>query len=100
MTDYRMLLVDAAVAELKSQLGEECVMQDGTRVHIDGTVKMARVVEAVINVALGRPANEMREKVVEYLTMDREEIIHPEDIASDLLLDVQAIIARKLDPLP
>ena len=101
MTDHRILLVDAAVTELTSQLGDDCVRRDGeTRVTIQGTVKMARVIEAVMNVALGRPEEKVVKTVVHYLGMDKEDIIHPEDTAADLLLDVLGHITDTLDPLP
>lgn len=100
MSDYRQLLVNAAVAELKSQLGEDRVRLEGTRVHVEDTFKMARVIEAVMNVALSGRQPEMITTVMHYLSMDKGDLIHPEDIAADLLLDVQSIILNKLDPLP
>src|SRR3546814_4726278 len=50
-TAYRQHLVDAAVAELRYQLDPDSVAQHGTHVQVDGSFKMARVIEAVMRVA-------------------------------------------------
>src|SRR3546814_20107676 len=49
-TAYRQHLVDAAVAELRYQLDPDSVAQHGTHVQVDGSFKMARVIEAVMRV--------------------------------------------------
>ena len=93
-------LVNAAVAELRSQLGEDGVRLEGTRVHVEDTFKMARVIEAVMNVALSGREPEIIATAVRYLTLGEANRFDPEDMAADLLLDVQGIILDKLDPLP
>lgn len=100
MSDYRQLLVNAAVAELRSQLGGDCVRLDGTRVQVEGTFKMARVIEAVMNVALSGREPEIIATAVRYLTLGEASRFDPEDMAADLLLDVLGHITDTLDPLP
>ena len=52
--DYRQYLVDAAVEEMSRQLGSDHVIQHGTRVDLDGSIKMARVLEAVFRAIFDR----------------------------------------------
>jgi hypothetical protein len=97
--EYRQRLVDAAVVELRNQLGEEAVDQHGTRVQIEGSFKMARVIEAVMRVALtGNDA--IIDEVAKSIAPIREEWPDCRKTATDAIAGVRGSILSQLDPLP
>lgn len=101
MTDYRQFLVDAAVADLRHQLYPEDVRQEGTHVSVADSFKMARVIEAVMRVALTEHNDDIVDAVVRHMSLDmNDRNLHPPDMAADLLYDIRQIILTKLDPLP
>lgn len=97
--EYRQKVVDAAVAELRYQLGEEAVDQHGTRVQIEGSFKMARVVEAVIRAALDDDGA-IVEEVARNIAPDAKDWVAYADTATDALAAACSAILAQLDPLP
>ena len=67
MDDFRQQVVDAAVRELRHQLGDGSVDQHGTRVQVDGSFKMARVAEYILRTALDSRDERIIEEVARAL---------------------------------
>lgn len=97
--EYRQKVVDAAVAELRYQLGEDAVDQHGTRVQIEGSFKMARVVEAIIRTALDDNAA-IVEEIARNIAPDSNDWEIYVDTATDALTAACSAILAQLDPLP
>lgn len=97
--DYRQRLVDAAVAELRYQLDENAVAQLGTHVQIEGSFKMARVIEAVMRVAFTEN-DAIIDEVAKAIAPDREEWSDCREMATDAIAGVRGSILSQLDPLP
>jgi hypothetical protein len=97
--EYRERLVDAAVAELRYQLDEHAVAQHGTLVQVDGSLKMARVIEAVMRVAF-TDNDAIIDEVAKAIAPDREEWSDSREIAIDAITGVCGSILFQLDPLP
>ena len=98
--DYRQLVVDAAVVELRSQLGVEDVQQDGTHVQAEGSFKMARVIEAALRVALTTDNDPLIAVIVKALKAERGSPGQIRDEAADVLYDIVGAVQARLDPLP
>lgn len=97
--DYRQKVVDAAVAELRHQLGERSVEQTGTKVEIDGYFKMARVAEAIVRAALAQD-DAIIEEVARNIAPTAAEWQDHTSAAIDALTAARAAILSRLDPLP
>jgi hypothetical protein len=97
--DYRQRLVDAAVADLRYQLDPESVAQSGTHVQIEGSFKMARMIEAIMRVAID-PSEAMIEEVARSIAPNSEEWPDYRDMAIDAIAAVRGSILSQLDPLP
>lgn len=98
--DYRQLVVNAAIAELQSQLDAEHVQQTGTHVEVEGTFKMARVVEASLRAALTKDQDALIAVVIRALQEERGTHDQLRDEATDLLYDICHAVVSRLDPLP
>jgi hypothetical protein len=97
--DYRQYLVDAAVEEIRRQLGGECVSQHGTHVQVDGPIKMARVLEAVVT-AISHQPDGMIEEVARSLAPSVQAWQEEEPYALGAIGAVCGFLQAKLDPLP
>lgn len=97
--DYRQRLVDTAVAELRYQLDADTVAQHGTHVQVDGSFKMARVIEAVMRVAFTEN-DAIIDEVAKSIAPNREEWFDWRDAATDAIAAVRGSILAQLDPLP
>ena len=97
--DYRQRLVDAAVAELRYQLDETAVAQHGTHVQVEGSFKMARVIEAVMRVAF-TDNDAIIDEVAKSIALGGEEWSDCRETASDAIVAVRGSILSQLDPLP
>lgn len=97
--EYRQKVVDAAVAELRYQLGDDAVDQYGTRVQIEGSFKMARVIEAIIRAALDNNAAVV-EEIARNIAPDSNDWETHADTATDALVAARSAILTQLDPLP
>jgi hypothetical protein len=97
--DYRQRLVDAAVAELRNQLGVEAVDQNGTHVQIEGSFKMARVIEAVMRIAFDQN-DAIVEEVAKSIAPAGDDWTASRETAVDALAGVRGSILSQLDPLP
>ncbi|MGN6096617.1 MAG: hypothetical protein ACTHP8_10315 [Bosea sp. (in: a-proteobacteria)] len=98
-TAYRQHLVDAAVAELRYQLDPDSVAQHGTHVQVDGSFKMARVIEAVMRVAFTEN-DAIIDEVAKAITPAGEEWSDWREAATDAIAGVRGSILAQLDPLP
>lgn len=103
--EYRQQLVDVAVSELQRQLGEEGVDQSGTRLQIEGSFKMARVLEAVVRVAFHHNMG-LQDAIGRDITRILGEsgvTIDPSMVALhaiDVLNTIEGWMLAELDPLP
>jgi hypothetical protein len=97
---YRQQLVDAAVAELKAQLGADCVWQEGTHVQVEGFFKMARVVESAIGNAFTDDDDALVNAVLEMFPAEKGCERERNGEATDLLWNLRAVMMKRLDPLP
>lgn len=103
--EYRQKLVDAAASELERQLGEDGVDQSGTRLQIEGSFKMTRVLEAVVRVAFHANTG-LQEAIGRDLTRILGECgatLDPRFIelhAIDVLSTIEGWMLAELDPLP
>lgn len=98
-TDYRQYLVDAAVEEIRRQLGAESVSQSGTHVQVDGPVKMARVIEAIAQ-AIARRTEDMVEEVARSVAPRVEDWEDDRPTAVAAICAVCGFLQSELDPLP
>ena len=98
-TDYRQYLVDAAVEEIRRQLGAESVFQNGTHVQIEGPVKMARVIEAVAR-AIAHRTDDMVEEVARSIAPRVEDWEDEEPTAVAAICAMCGFLQSALDPLP
>lgn len=97
--DYRQKVVDAAVAELRHQLGVGSVSQSGTSLEVDGYFKMARVAEAVIRAALAHD-DAIVEEIARNIAPTAADWQSNTHTAIDALTAARAAILSRLDPLP
>lgn len=97
--EFRQKVVDAAIEEMRRQLGQEFVQVHGTRVDIEGSFKMARVLEAAFAAAFdGNPG--LIEEVARSLAPVGDEWENHVDPATDAVMSVAGYIASRIDPLP
>ncbi|EIZ79241.1 hypothetical protein WSK_2086 [Novosphingobium sp. Rr 2-17] len=97
--EYRQRVVDAAVKELRYQLGDGAVDQYGTKVEIEGSVKMSRVAEAIIRAAL-TSEDAIIEEIARNIAPDATDWEAYKDTATDALIAARSAILVQLDPLP
>lgn len=97
--DYRQRVADAAVVELRHQLGAESVDQDGTHVQVDGGFKMARLAEAIIRVSVD-DLDPIIDEVAKTISPRPDEWESYRDTAVDAIAAVRGAILAMLDPLP
>lgn len=97
--DYRQYLVDAAVEEMSRQLGSDHVTQHGTRVDFDGSIKMARVLEAVFRAMFDR-SDAMVEEIARSLAPAQQSWEEYRGLATDAVSGMTGFLLDVLDPLP
>lgn len=97
--NFRQKVVDAAVVELRHQLGDRSVEQSGTKLEIDGYFKMARVAEAIIRAALAHD-DAIVEEIARNIAPDAADWQDHTGTAIDALTAARAAILSRLDPLP
>jgi hypothetical protein len=97
MDDFRQKVTDAALDELRRQLGDESVSSHGTSVEIDGSFRMVRVIDAIIRAAVSDHAAIVEEVA---RTLGGEDWEDRTDDAADAISAVRGRILEMLDPLP
>ncbi|WBQ17859.1 hypothetical protein [Sphingobium yanoikuyae] len=98
MDDYRQKVTDAAVRELRYQMGDDSVDARGTSVQIDGSFRMARVIEAIIRAAIDDKNPKIVEEVARTMAGDHWQSVTSE--AGEAIMAVRCRIIDLLDPLP
>jgi hypothetical protein len=100
MSDYRQMVVDAAVQELRHQLGNEDVEQDGTYVQVEGGFRMARVAEQILRAGLTSGDERIVQEVARAIAphVDDWEKYRPQ--AVDAITAMWGITTALMDPLP
>ena len=98
MDDFRQQVVDAAVRELRHQLGDGSVDQDGTRVQVDGSFKMARVAEYILRTALDSRDERIIEEVAKGIARDGRDWEESRDQAIDAITSMYGIMTALIDP--
>src|SRR3546814_20960634 len=98
-TAYRQHLVDAAVAELRYQLDPDSVAPHGTHMQVDGSFKMARVIEAVKRVAFTEN-DAIIDEVAKAITPAGEEWSDWREGATEAIAGVRRLLLDQLNRLP
>ncbi|NBB41370.1 hypothetical protein [Sphingobium yanoikuyae] len=100
MDDFRQMVVDAAVKELRHQLGEDEVDVHGTMVQVEGGFRMARVCEYVLRTALDSRDERIIEEVARGIARDGRPWEDFRDQAIDALTSMFGIMTALMDPSP
>jgi len=100
MDDYRQTVVDAAVKELRHQLGDESVDVRGTFVQVEGGFKMARVAEYILRTALDSRDERIIEEVAKGIARDGRPWEDFRDQAVDAVTSMHGIMTGLMDPSP
>lgn len=98
MDDFRQQVVDAAVRELRHQLGDGSVDQHGTRVQVDGSFKMARVAEYILRTALDSRDERIIEEVAKCIARNGRDWEESRDQAIDAITSMYGIMTALIDP--
>ncbi|MDH2134939.1 hypothetical protein N5J77_27790 [Sphingobium yanoikuyae] len=98
MDDFRQQVVDAAVRELRHQLGDDSVDAHGTLVQVDGSFKMARVCEYVLRTALDSRDERIIEEVAKGIARDGRDWEEFRDQAIDAITSMFGIVTALMDP--
>ncbi|KQN09956.1 hypothetical protein ASE85_03230 [Sphingobium sp. Leaf26] len=100
MDDLRQFVTDAAVKELRTQLGDESADNHGTSVQVEGSFRMVRVADAIIRAAVDTHdpiIQEVARTLAGGLGEDWEDY---RGEAADVIGAVRGRILAMLDPLP
>lgn len=98
MDDFRQQVVDAAVRELRHQLGDDSVDAHGTLVQVDGSFKMARVAEYILRTALDSRDERIIEEVAKGIARDGRDWEEFRDQAIDAITSMYGIMTALIDP--
>ncbi len=100
MIDYRQTIVDAAVKELRHQLGDDEVSQDGTYVQVESGFKMARVAEQILRAALDSNNEKLVQEVARAIAPNSDDWEKHRLQAIDAITAMWGETISMLDPLP
>lgn len=98
MNQFRKMVVDAAVRELRHQIDERSVEQSGSFIQVDSGFKMGRLAEAIINAALDPQNDILVEDVARNLAPDADDWEDFKAQAMDAILAMSASVRHQLDP--
>jgi hypothetical protein len=100
MSDFRQMVVDAAVKELRHQLGDDEVDQHGTYVQVESGFKMGRVAEHILRTALGSDNQYIIQQIAQEMAGTGGDWEPHLSKAEDILTAVWGAVNDLIDPLP
>ncbi|SEJ87650.1 hypothetical protein SAMN05518849_11691 [Sphingobium sp. AP50] len=100
MSDFRQMVVDAGVKELRHQLGDDEVDQHGTYVQVESGFKMARLAEHILRTALGSDNEYIIQQIAQEIAGPGEDWEPHLSKAADILTAVWGAVGHLMDPLP
>lgn len=100
MNDFRQKVVDAAVQELRHQLGDNEVDQHGTFVQVEGGFRMARVAEYILREAVDSSDERIIEEVAKGIARDGRPWEEFREQAIDGINAMWGVMVALMDPAP